>query len=297
MSEQLEHRAVLSGGNARPEPADENVRWLTGWLDEPEALQALSAGRYGLGPYPVGLQEQARAARAAVAVRPPFEPQLAVLPHVEGDPVLAVVSARADIHATFAGASWQPRYIDLGKVIALQKLIVTDNLDARIAGAAADSGELLELCLPSQPQPIPVEISPDADGHAVTVSSLSPNLRIQGIQVNFGPIAGSVTFVVGSGSPYLTVVELGDRLFLRDGHHRAVALLAAGIKAVPAIMVTGRSYADVATVPGLFGPEVTLGDRPPLVTDFFDDRVCAAAIRRPLRKVARISASEFPIAR
>jgi len=111
---------------------------------------------------------------------------------------------------------------------ALQKLIVTDHLDTRIAGAVEDSGELLELCLPSQPQPIPVEISLDADGHAVTVSSLSPNLRIQGIQVNFGPIAGSVTFVVGSGSPYLTVVELGDRLFLRDGHHRAVALLAAG---------------------------------------------------------------------
>lgn len=144
---------------------------------------------------------------------------------------------------------------------------------------------------PPAPTPRPVE------GRAVTISSLSPNLRIQGTQVNFSPIAGSVTFVVGSGSPYLTVVELGDRLFLRDGHHRGVALLAAGIKAVPAIMVTGRSYADAATVPGLFGPEVTLGDRPPLVTDFLDDRVCAAAIRRPLRKVARISASEFPIAR
>jgi hypothetical protein len=93
----------------------------------------------------------------------------------------------------------------------------------------------------------------------------------------------------------LTVVEFGDRLFLRDGHHRAVTLLAARIKAVPAIMVTGKSYADAATVPGLFGPEVALGDRRSLVTDFLDDRVCAAAIRRPLRKVARICASEFPV--
>ena len=34
--------------------ADENVRWLVGWLDEPEALQALSAGRYGAdrSPFP-----------------------------------------------------------------------------------------------------------------------------------------------------------------------------------------------------------------------------------------------------
>jgi len=139
MSEQLEYRAFHSGGDPRPEPADENVRWLTGWLDEPEAMQALSVGRYGRGPYPVELQGQARAARAAVAARPPFEPQPAVLPYVEGDPVLAALSARPDIHATFAGASWQPRYIDLSKVIALQKLIVKSDEATTPAAVKADN--------------------------------------------------------------------------------------------------------------------------------------------------------------
>jgi hypothetical protein len=142
-----------------------------------------------------------------------------------------------------------------------------------------------------------MDITTDADGRAATISSLNPNLRVQGFQANLGPTGGSVTFVVGPGSPHVTVVELGGRFFLRDGHHRAAALMAAGITAAPVVVVTGTSYADAAMVPGLFGPGVALGDRPPMVADFLDEGVSAAAVRRPLRKITRFSPSEFPMAR
>jgi hypothetical protein len=298
MSELFERGFVAPEGRAESVPADENVRWLTGWLDEPEALQALSAGRYGAGPFPVPveLQMKAKAARDAVAARTLFEPQSAILPHAEGDVVLTGVATRQDIQAAFPGASWRPQYVDLSKVIVLQKLIVTDGLDERVTGISKGSPDLLELCLPTQQQPFPLELTADADGHAATITSLNPNLRVQGFQANLGPTGGSVTFVVGTGAPYVTVVELGGRFLLRDGHHRVVALMAAGITAAPVVVVAGASYADAA-MPGLFGPGVALGDRPPTVADFLDERVSATAVRRPLRKITRISASEFPVAR
>ncbi len=299
MSELSEHALVTFPGRTGSALADENVRWLTGWLDEPEALQALSAGRYGAGPFlvPAELQVKAQTARAAVAERGPFEPQSAIIPHAEDDAVLTEVATRQDIQAAFPGASWRPQYVDLSKVIVLQKLVVTDGLHERATGITRGSSELLELCLPTQQQPIPLEIAPDADGRAVTITSLNPNLRVHGLQANLGPTGGSVTFLIGPGSPYVTVVELDGRFFLRDGHHRAVALTAAGITVVPAIVVAGTSYADAATVPGLFGPGVSLGDRPPMVADFLDERVSTAGVRRPLRKITRLSASEFPLVR
>jgi hypothetical protein len=299
MSELFDHGFAAPGGRAGAEPAQENVRWLTGWLEEPEALQALSTGRYGAGPFPVpvDLQVKARAAREAVAARAPFEPQSAILPHAAGDVVLTQVAARQDIQAAFPGASWRPQYVDLSTLIVLQKLVVTDGLDQRVAGIAKDSPELLELCLPTQQLPFPIDLTLDPDGHGATLTSLNPNLRVQQVQAGIGPTAGSITFFIGPGSPYVTVVELGGRSLLRDGHHRAVALMAAGITAAPAVVVTGTSYADAAVVPGLFGPGVTLGDRPPTVADFLDERVSAAATRHPLRKITRMSASEFAVAR
>jgi hypothetical protein len=299
MSELFDHGFVGPGGQAQSDLAEENVCWLIGWLGEHEALQVLSAGRYGAGPFPVPaeLQVKAQAAREAVAARAPFEPQSAILPHAEGDSLLAEIAARQDIQAAFPGASWRPQYVDLSKVIVLQKMVVTDGLDERVTGITEGSPELLELCLPTQQQPFPIDITTDADGRAATISSLNPNLRVQGFQANLGPTGGSITFIVGPGSPYVTVVELGGRFFLRDGHHRAAALMAAGITAAPVVVVTGTSYADAAMVPGLFGPAVALGDRPPMVADFLDEGVSAAAVRRPLRKITRISASEFPVAR
>ncbi len=74
----------------------------------------------------------------------------------------------------------------------------------------------------------------------------------------------------------------------------AMALLAL---AAPVVAVTGTSYADAVMVPGQLGRGVTLGVRPPMVTDFLDERVSATAIRRPLRKITGISASEFAVAR
>lgn len=282
---------------SRIEPAEENARWLIGWLEDTEALQALSGGRYGTGPFPVELLQQVQAARAAITTRPVFEPQTAVAPRAGNDPIMEALSLRPDIQAAFSGAAWRPERVHLDRLIALQKMVVTDGLDSRVVAATRSDAELRELCLPENGQPVSLDVSSDASKGAVTISSLSPNLRIQALQVGQGPAGPLVSFHIGIGTPYVTVVHLGDRFFLRDGYHRAVGLLMHGVRAVPAIIVTARTFADVASVPGMFGPEVILGDRPPTVADFLNDGPSAAAIRRPLRKLLRVAADEFYIPR
>lgn len=279
-------------------PDEQRLRWLTGWLEEAEALQVLSAGRYGPGPFPVPaeLQLRARAVRAAVAEREPFTPVSAILPHAEDDAALNAAASRPDIQAAFPpGTSWRVRYVDLSKVIAVQKIVIIDGLHERVTGISKDSPELFDLCLPAQQQPLEVETTPEPDGRSITFSSLNPNLRVQGYQANLGPTGGTVTYIIGGGSPYVTVVEVGDRFFLRDGNHRAVALLAAGITAVPAVVVAGFSYSDAAPGPGFLGPQVALGDHPPMLADFLDERVSDAGVRRRPRKVTRLSASDFTV--
>lgn len=296
MSEMSENAFVFQeqSGSA---PDEQQVRWLTGWLEEAEALPALSGGKYGPGPFPVpaDLQLRSRAARAAVAEREPFAPRSVILPHAADDAVLNGVASRPDVHAGFAGVPWRVLYVDLSNVIAVQKLVVLDGLHQRVTGITKDSPELLDLCLPAQQRPTPVEAIQDLDGRSVTFSSPNPNLRFQGYHVNFGPGGGTVTFIVRVVSSYVTVVELGDRFFLRDGYHRAVALAAAGVTVVPAVVVTGSSYSDVAMTPGMLGPQVALGDHPPMLVDFLDAQVSDTSTRRRTRKVTRLSASEFAV--
>lgn len=297
MTEPLLHAVQGSTAAAEPAPADEHVCWLLGYLPEAEALLALSGGRYGVGPYPLELQQQVAAARAAVANRPVFTAPPAVVPHAEDHGVLADLAARNDIQAAFAGASWQPRFVDLRNVIALQKLVVTDGLDERVAAAVADRAQVVELCMPSANQQVQVDFSKDSGDRAFTFSSLSPNLRLQAVQGGLGPSGTSLTCHLGFGSPFLNVVQLGDRYFLRDGSHRAVGLLRHDVTVVPAIVITGTSAADLTVNPDLFTTDITLGDRPPLVADFLDERVTAPATRRPMRKVVRIRTDEFFIVR
>lgn len=72
----------------------------------------------------------------------------------------------------------------------------------------------------------------------------------------------------------MRVVHYQDRFLLIDGYHRAVALLARGIHLVPAL-VGGVEISDLLGGAGGIRPEAFLGDRPPLLPDFWDDEVSA----------------------
>jgi len=282
-------------------------RMLLGWAPEQEAIHAL----LGRGPTPtddlVELVARARQYRDAVHARPEYVESDALIDR--DDPVLAEIAARPEVAAEFAGHQWRPAIVDLRKVIAFQKVISLEGHGERVASARPDDlRSLAELCVPpSQPDP-PAGALSDGDGKGVTVSSVNPNLRlvatnISGANVarggNLPPLkAQAVTFFVTMGSSYLTAARYKGRIFLRDGYHRATALLNKGVTAVPCIFIEARTFEEVAAPGGGFlSYETVFGTHPPLLPDFWDAAVAAEVRQIELRKVIRIRGDEFPVQR
>src|SRR5947209_6038036 len=107
----------------------------------------------------------------------------------------------------------------------------------------------------------------------------------------------ALTFFVNMGASYLQVVRYQDRYFIRDGYHRAVGLLHENIDVVPCIVIDARNFDEVvASQPQMFLPyEVLYGQRPPRLSDFWDEAVSRTVMRPAVRKVIRLRGDEFVV--
>ena len=279
------------------------TRFMLGWLPDNEAVQHLLGRNPGAQDDLTTINEQIAAARAAVEARPPFEP---TDPVVQGDrTVLDAIAARRELQAAMADAPWTVQRVDLTRVLSIQKLITTDGLDTCASAAHNDETALADLCLPSvQPAP-PRGAFTDPDRLGFTISSRNPNLRVVGTHMQEGLVTSApgvqpqkvqaITFFVTMGTSYLQLARYQGRYFLRDGYHRAAGLLRAGINDVPAVVTDAPSFHYVTPVPGLFDHEVAISDRPPLLTDFWDDAVSADGTQPVVRKVVRIRADQIVV--
>jgi hypothetical protein len=283
--------------------AQRSARVLLGWLPAKDAVSQL----LGRNPVPqdnlttvnylIASTRLAVAQRAATAICNPV---------VEGDrSLLDGVAARPEVHAAFPDLAWRVEWVDLTRVLSVQKMITTDGLDLRVAEAVGDQAALVELCLPSVQPVAPLGAFGDPDGHGFALSSLNPNLRVIGSNIGEGLMSASpqippqkvqaFTFFVSSGASYLQVAQYHGRSFLRDGYHRAAGLLRAGVSQVPAIVFDAPSFQYIAPTPVLFDHEVAFSDRVPRLADFWDDSVSADALQPAIRKVVRIRAEEFVV--
>lgn len=278
-----------------------STRVLLGWLPDSEAIRLLLGRNPVPGDELADVLKRTAAARNVVQQRPPVRIEEAVL---TGDRTLPYeIQGRPELQSAFADVTWRVEWVDLTRVIALQKFIVTDGLDLRVGGAREDPAALAELCLPATQVLPPQGGFTDGDGLGFTVSSLNPNLRAVGSQMGealVAPAAGAtprkmqgLTFFVTLDTSYLQVARYQGRYFLRDGYHRAAGLLRAGVNPVPAVVVDAASYQYVASQPGLFDYEVAFSDRPPMLSDFWDDTVAADGTTPAVRKVIRIRADQF----
>ncbi len=264
------------------------LRVLAGWLSPEEAVPTLLS-------YPGAAPEEAHATaakhaalRAAVIARGAAALES---PIVSGDRTfLDAVASRPEVHAAFSPRPIRIEWVDLTRVIAVQKLVFTDGMDDRVAAAATNESALVELCLPSQPAMSPVTVSQDNDGRGFTFSSTDPNLRLHGAQV----VDGAVTFIVGTGSPFLSVASYQGYHYLQNGYHRTAGLLRRGLTVVPAVVVENSAY-DFPGGRGApqFGPEILAAAVPPLLTDYWDETVAAGSFRSYASKNLRVRAEEF----
>jgi len=262
------------------------VRVLAGFLAPPEGPGFV----LGCMTVPLTLQDQASAmavyseCRDAVVARSPIN---LGSPIVDGDrtlldPVLGWPEVQAAV-----GLPFRVEWVDLSRVISIQKFVFTDGLDDRVAAAAVGEVALRELCLPAGPQSLELKVSPS--GRGFTVSSPNPNLTLIGKAD--GP---TMMFAPSLRSPYLTVAQYEGYFYLSNGHHRAAGLVRRGVTVVPAIVIEPPSF-NVAGGVGLaqFGADILSTPVPPLVTDFWDGSVAVDSTQLKLNKYFRVTVDEF----
>src|SRR2546425_3503314 len=108
----------------------------------------------------------------------------------------------------------------------------------------------------------------------------------------------AIVLLISMGSPFLQIARWAGRTFVRDGNHRAVGLLAKGVRIAPAVIIEARSWKEVVGTAeaGALPYDVLFGDRPPRLIDFWDETVAADGLQPAVRKGVRIRArsSSFP---
>jgi hypothetical protein len=219
-------------------------------------------------------------ARAAVALRSGPPDQQGVLGPLPGE-LAAHEQALRDAYPAVFAEGWVAGIADLGRLCAFQPVVYNDHARERAAAAGeGDLRSLAELTLPlGNPQPL--RASFDEKRNAWVIVSSNRNLRLVGrftAPVAGAPVGGGPDgtpgfgFVVTIMPSHMQVVELGGRYFLRDGYHRALGLLASGIRYVPVLHARFSAIEELA-VPGALPQSAYTGPRPPTLVDYLDDDV------------------------
>jgi hypothetical protein len=269
------------------------IKVLLPWLERDEAVTSL------LGRVPNQDEDVAQyvetweQSRTALNGRPVFAP----LDVVEATPVeleqqMAELRGRADIQQLRAELSCDVGIANLEGVISFQKTVASEEAEVRVARVTQDDwNSLVEVCLP-QASLSEIPILFDQPNKAFTVSSLNPNLRINGI----GFQNGLFQFQIQVANSIVQVAEYRGRWFLRDGYHRCYGLLRKNITRIPCLIVRAQNFQQVGAAGDIFfSYELLFGDRPPMLRDFLNDTYSRNTQRRATRKVIRIVGQEFVV--
>jgi hypothetical protein len=192
---------------------------------------------------------------------------------------------RPDLLSEMSGLSWSLGVIDLRPLSAFQRRL---SFDARIAQppAASDWPALFALSFGS-PKAVEYDAVHNRSTETLILRSDNPNLHLRVTNDPAHPLS------VHAGGPFFEVARFRNRWFLRDGYHRAYALLAAKVFFIPAVIVEATTIEELgANQPWFFSEEILFSHAPPRVADFLDDDLVLEYDRPALIKTLRIKMEE-----
>ncbi len=253
-----------------------HVRELAGWGLDPYEYRAA-----GIDP--------AKAAQACklAASRPTYVPASATVDDEAHGLVnlLAAHALRSDLLAEMDGLDWSLGVVDLRLLLAFQRRLSLTDLLPSITMKQEDTDSLIKLNF-GPPRPVSY-MRESVVGLTHSFVTRDPNLHLRHSE------SPTASFQLHGGSPFFEVAAYRDRWFLRDGYHRAYALLRASIFMVPAVIVFARTIAELgATQPWFFSEEILFSASPPRVTDFLDDALTLHYDRPALTKTVRVTIEE-----
>ena len=180
----------------------------------------------------------------------------------------AQLEAQAAQRGWFDGLPREVVIVSLGELRAFQFTVDRPYAGSFRVGPHATLQDLAAVTLPTQPSPIPLQVSGDNTG--LTVSAPGPNLRVQGMSLE-GSADGQTRLSVDLtfGSPLVQVAEFEGQFSLKNGYHRVVGLLSQGITHAPVLLVHCANYAQTGAVgQGFFASHIMQGPKPPLLKHY-----------------------------
>lgn len=194
---------------------------------------------------------------------------------------------RQDLLLEMSGLSWSLGVVDLRSLIAFQRRLTFNGGRAQPSAPNAQDWPSLFAFSFGSSNPIEHEATYDRSTNTITLHSENPNLHACITKDPAYPLS------IHAGGPFFEVAHFRDRWFLRDGYHRAYALLKAGAFQVPAIVVEATTLNNLgADQPWFFPEHVLFSDTPPRVIDFLDTARVIEYERPPLIKTLRITIEE-----
>ncbi|MBX5476243.1 MAG: hypothetical protein IRZ18_03865 [Clostridia bacterium] len=152
--------------------------------------------------------------------------------------------------------------------------------------------EVLEKCLPTTPKSTELwggVTHRQGEDLACTLCTTDLNFVVSEAKLDTNN-GTHLSFTFNRVSVFCQVVEVNGCLYLKDGTHRAVGLLARGITKMPCVVVRG---ARESQVPDHLPPDVLFGPTRPLIADFLDPDLHFAHEWAERVKVIRIRVDEF----
>jgi hypothetical protein len=256
-----------------------------------EAAQWVAGPGQAIGPEH---RQTVHRARAAVAARTPGFDQTSVI-----SPAPAALTPHTEAlrnnpaSALYFQEGWDVAVADLSRIGAIQRHVLTDDATKRVADVDyEDITSIAAVTLPlAQPRPLAAAFSPEKQSWVF--ASANPNLRIAGqFHGEVQPGVHAFGFVISVSASFLQIARYHDRYLLRDGYHRAYGFLARGITSVPVFVREYTTFAEMGLPPGLSPQDTYLGDRPPLLGDYLDNSVSAAAVIPVTQKVVIVQGLE-----
>ena len=245
------------------------------------------------GEDPTCLEAKIASARRHLLKRQAFCSEVALL-HEETAliaPLVRAHSLRDDFERECRGLAWEIGVVDLRALIAFQRRVsLGDPVSTMLVPRQNDWEQLVALAFPYRTSSYSIAQS-QGKSEAI-VRSLNPDLTVE---------LGNASHTVGNrspisiyhGSPFIEVGEYKGRWFLRDGYHRAYALLQAGVYCVPALIIKARTLEELGPVQPWFFDELTLfSQHPPMLTDFHNRDLTLSYLRPMREKVIRITFEE-----
>jgi hypothetical protein len=278
---------------------EQETRVLLAWMSEPQARAALSAA----APHGVLAAEQeafAASARNRLQARPAGVDQ--------GDLILPLPGGMHDYSARLKedpgagqcfGEGFTPALVDLSRVCVFQPSVHIGNVSERAKSVRIDDvRSLAEFTLPLDAPP-EITLQFDHDRLTFTTDPANQNLHVVGaFSYSSGdgpPGTVNVGFQLRVITSYVQVASVQGRYFLRDGYHRCLGLIQRGVRYAPALVRDDLPLADLVP-PGMLDFPMFMGDRPPVLPDYWDSSVSCSVQVPVSRNVVVIRASELSVA-